>query len=237
MAGKEYYGVDAPTVVRNLGLGGVALLAISFAMTRWQIIPALYPAARGAGIGMSVAACWMLISSLWLKHRVMRSLLNMRRWRGDERVLDVGCGRGLVAIGAARRVPQGTVRGIDLWQDVDLSGNTPTAFLANAEAAGVADRVEVDTGDARALPYPDASFDVVVSMTAIHNIPDAAGRTAAIAEMWRVLRPGGQILLFDIHHARTYLRQLRAFGPIDSRLVGLILLWGPMGWRFAVTKP
>lgn len=237
MAGKEYYGIDAPTVVRNLGLGGPGLIGISVGMRALHILPTLAPTALGTGIGMSVGACWMMTSSLWLKQRVRDSLLTMRRWRGDEVVLDVGCGRGLVAMGAARRVPDGSVKGIDLWQDVDLSANTPAAFLANAEAAGVAGRVSVDTGDARALPYSDASFDVIGSMTAIHNIPDAAGRAAAIAEMWRVLKPGGQMLIFDIRHARTYLKQLRALGAVDTKLVGPILLWGPIGWRFAATKP
>ncbi len=236
MAGREDYGIDAPTVVRNLGLGSPGLIGISVGMRAFHILPALAPTALGTGIGMSIGACWMLVSSLWLKQRVRDGLLNMRRWRGDEAVLDVGCGRGLVAMAAARRVPKGSVKGIDLWQEVDLSNNSAAAFLANAEAAGVADRVSVDTGDARALPYPDSSFDVIGSMTAIHNIPDA-GRAAAVAEMWRVLRPGGQILIFDIRHARTYLKQLRALGAVETKLVGPILLWGPIGWRFAVAKP
>ena len=179
----------------------------------------------------------MLLSSLWLKKRVMRSLLNQRRWAGNETVLDVGCGRGLVAIEAARRVPEGTVHGVDLWQASDLSGNSAEAIRANAGVAGVSDRLVVDTGDARALPYPDASFDVVCSMTAIHNIGDAEGRRKAIAEAWRVLRPGGQVLVFDIRHAKTYLRQLQEAGAVETRVAGPIVLWGPVGWRFCATKP
>jgi arsenite methyltransferase len=235
MAARENYGIDAPTVVRNLGLGGIVLVAgllvpdaipgASFAHALWR-----------AGISMLVAAAWMLASSLWIKTMVMRALLGERRWRGDETVLDVGCGRGLVAIEAARRVPRGTVHGIDLWQAVDLSGNQPDALRANAAIAGVEDRLVIDTGDARALPYADASFDVVASMTAIHNIPGKEGRRTAIAEAWRVLRPGGQILIFDIRHARTYLRQLRDLGAVDTRLKGPILLWGPIGWRFSASK-
>ena len=178
----------------------------------------------------------MIASSKWLKQRVARALLDSRNWRGDESVLDVGCGRGLVAIAAARRVPRGKVTGIDIWQEVDLDGNSPEAIRANAEAAGVAARLAVDTGDARALPYPDASFDVVASMTAIHNIPDAGGRRAAIAEAWRVTRPGGQILIFDIRHARKYAAQLRDLGA-EVKLDGPILLWGPIGWRFSAIKP
>jgi ubiquinone/menaquinone biosynthesis C-methylase UbiE len=186
---------------------------------------------------MGVMALWMLASSLWIKQAVMQRMLQDHAWRGDEQVLDVGCGRGLVSIEVARRVPQGHVRGIDLWQAQDLSDNGPDQLLANARIAGVADRLTVDTGDARALPYGDASFDLVTSMTVIHNIPNAQGRRDAISQIWRVVKPGGQILIFDIRHARTYLQQLRELGGIDTRLRGPIILWGPIGWRFAVRKP
>jgi arsenite methyltransferase len=179
---------------------------------------------------------WMIASSKWLKHKVARALLDSRAWRGDEAVLDIGCGRGLVAVAAAHRVPRGNVTGVDIWQEADLGGNSPDAIRANARVAGVADRLTVDTGDARSLPYPDARFDVVASMTAIHNIPDVEGRRAAIAEAWRVSKPGGQILIFDIRHGRKYAAQLRALGA-DVRLTGPILLWGPIGWRFSALKP
>lgn len=53
----------------------------------------------------------------------------------------------------------------------------------------------IDTGDMRALPYPDQAFDVIASMTAIHNVPDREGRAQAIREMWRVIKPGGEILV------------------------------------------
>lgn len=234
---RERYGIDAPTVVRNLALCGVLLSYLSVVSGHWHVLEMLAPTMLAAGIAMVAMSVWMLISSLWLKRIVLKQLLNAWRWRGDEAVLDIGCGRGLVAVGAARRVPAGKVQAIDLWQDVDLSGNTPEALMANARAASVADRVHVDTGDARDLPYPDASFDVIGSMTAIHNIPDETGRTRAVAEMWRVLKPGGQILLFDIRHARAYLKQLRGLGATEVRLSWPILLWGVLGWRFAVTKP
>jgi len=242
---REDYGIDAPTVVRNLAVIGLSLLVAS-ALTRvlldLQIVgPSLLThILRINGLSIGIVCClmafWMIASSKWLKQKVARALLDSRDWRGDETVLDVGCGRGLVAIAAARRVRHGKVTGVDIWQEVDLGGNSPEAIRANAEAAGVADRLAVDTGDARALPYPDASFDVVASMTAIHNIPDAEGRRAAIAEAWRVTRPGGQILIFDIRHARTYAAQLRALGA-EVKLTGPILLWGPIGWRFSAVKP
>ena len=242
---RENYGIDAPTVVRNLAGIGVLLLivsAVSAVLLSLRIVApgrlALILRDNGLVTGLIclIMAFWMIASSKWLKHKVARALLDSRDWRGDETVLDIGCGRGLVAVAAARRVPRGKVTGVDIWQEADLGGNSPDAIRANARAAGVEDRLSVDTGDARSLLYPDSSFDVAASMTAIHNIPDAEGRRAAIAEAWRVTRPGGQILVFDIRHARTYAAQLRALGA-DVTLKGPILLWGPIGWRFSAVKP
>jgi len=245
-AAKEDYGIDAPTVVRTLAAIGALALVIGSTTSILLLLQLITPSPltrvlsrNGLAIGITWLgmAFWMIASSRWLKHRVARALLESRTWRGDEAVLDVGCGRGLVAINAAKRVPRGRVTGVDIWQARDLGGNTPEAIRANAHVAGVAERLTVDTGDARALPYPDGRFDVVASMTAIHNIPDKAGRTAAIREAWRVTKPGGQILIFDIRHARNYAAQLRAAGAVDVRLTGPILLWGPVGWRFTATKP
>jgi arsenite methyltransferase len=233
----ENYGIDAPTVVRNLAVGGLALAVVGVVMSVAKLALPLVPTVMATGLFMGVMALWMLASSLLLKRLVMRRMLDERSWRGDEQVLDVGCGRGLVTVEAARRAVRGHVHGIDLWQAVDLSDNGPDQTRENARIAGVADRVTIDTGDARKMPYADARFDVVTSMTVIHNIPDAQGRREAIAEIWRVVKPGGQILIFDIQHARTYLQQLRELGAIDVKLKGPILLWGPIGWRFAVRKP
>jgi arsenite methyltransferase len=243
---REDYGLDAPTVVRNFLVIGVLLLLVSTTtsilqstdvMGRSELTNILRINGRAMGIVCLFMSFWMWLSSRKLKHRVAKALLDSRSWSGNETVLDVGCGRGLIAVNAARRVPNGKVFGVDIWQQRDLAGNHPDAILANATAAGVADRVVIDTGDARKLPYPNDHFDVVASMTVIHNIPNAAGRAAAIAECWRVTKPGGQILIFDIWNARSYAKQLRAAGAIDVKLTGPIVLWGLFGWRFSATKP
>jgi ubiquinone/menaquinone biosynthesis C-methylase UbiE len=138
--------------------------------------------------------------------------------RGDERLLDLGCGRGAVLIAAARRLPAGRAVGIDLWRSRDQSGNNIEVTRANARAAGVFDRVELQTADMTELPFPDASFDVVVSALALHNIPTGEGRERAVDEAMRVLRPGGRLLLADFRHASDYRQHL---GPAaTSRPLG-----------------
>jgi SAM-dependent methyltransferase len=241
MAKRENYGINAPGVVRNFAIISAVLLSIltwiHFHGSPEWLAP-LLPTMRATGLICLGMMLWMIASSLWFKQIVMRRLLDEHVWRGDEQVLDVGCGRGLVAVGAARRLgPGGKVHGLDLWAARDLSDNNPASAAANAEAAGVADRLVIDTGDMRQMPYADSQFDVIASMTAIHNIDDKPGRTQAIAEVWRVTKPGGQILIYDIRHAGAYAAQLKALGATDIRMSGPILLWGVFGRRFSAMKP
>lgn len=157
----------------------------------------------------------MLWSSKLGKLRERERLLDAVPWRGDETVLDVGCGRGLLLTGAARRLTGGTAIGVDIWQEEDQSGNRPEATWANAWAEGVADRVRAVDGDARRLPFVDQSFDTVVSSMVLHNIRDVAGRRQAVAEIARVLKPGGQLVIQDMRHTEEYFDALCHAGMMD----------------------
>src|SRR5439155_13314827 len=95
------------------------------------------------------------------KLRFREKLLSEIPWRGDEQVLDVGCGHGLMLIGAAKRLKTGKAIGVDLWQKEDQAGNSREATWENIALENVAERVELKDGDARQLPFADGSFDVV----------------------------------------------------------------------------
>jgi ubiquinone/menaquinone biosynthesis C-methylase UbiE len=166
----------------------------------------------GIGAGCLLGGLLMIYMSKVGKLRIRDRVLGMVSWRGNERVLDVGCGRGLLLIGAAKRLSSGAAVGVDIWSGKDLSGNTAEATIRNARAEGVAERVEVTGGDGRALPFADGSFDVVVSSTALHNIPDAAGRERAVREIARVLRPGGRVVISDIRYLADYAAAFRDAG-------------------------
>jgi ubiquinone/menaquinone biosynthesis C-methylase UbiE len=129
---------------------------------------------------------------------------------------------------AAKLLPRGRAVGIDLWKTSDQLGNALEVTKRNAALEGVADRVELRTGDMRALPFDDGSFDLVLSSLAIHNIPDLAGRTKAIDEAARVLRPGGRILIVDINAAREYEARLRQLGmaEVERRSIGPRMWFG-----------
>jgi SAM-dependent methyltransferase len=217
------YGIDAPHVVRNLALLGAAGLVLAlvalFALEPVQpaLAAILFNMGLWPGITLLLTAGIMVWGSKVGKLRLRDRLLDGIPWRGDEQVLDVGCGRGLLLVGAARRLRTGKAIGVDLWQKEDLSGNRPEAVQANARAEGVADRVEVKDGDARALPFPDAGFDVVLSSTALHNIYETAERHKALREIARVLKPGGRVAVFDIRHTDEYARVFRECGLDDVR--------------------
>jgi ubiquinone/menaquinone biosynthesis C-methylase UbiE len=101
---------------------------------------------------------------------------------------------------------------LDLWRSEDQSGNRPEATWRNLDAECVRNRCELVTADMRAVPFPDSTFDLVVSSLAIHNIKDRQGRGQAVAEAVRVLKPGGRLLVADLMWTGAYARQLRELG-------------------------
>jgi arsenite methyltransferase len=157
------------------------------------------------------------------KFEVWARLLTGIGLRGDERVLDLGCGRGAVLLTAAKLVPRGSVVGVDIWR-ADQTGNSMRATLANVAAEGVADRVELHTRDMTDLQFPDESFDLVVSNLAIHNLSDNGARQSAIDEAVRVLRPGGHVVVADLGFTRLYADRLRQRGMANVKRQDL-------GWR------
>ena len=218
------YGVDAAYVPIGLGAGGLLLVFLAALNAAegnqtWAVIAVL------SGIYLLLSTASYLYTTRRGKFAVWSRLLSELELRGDERILDMGCGRGAVLLLAARLVPRGSAVGLDLWSRSDQSGNRPEAARQNAEREGVADRVELHTGDMTAMPFEEASFDVVLSSLAIHNIKSAEGRQRAIDEATRVLKPGGRLLIADFRQTHTYAERLSQVGLTEVAERGL-------GWRF-----
>jgi ubiquinone/menaquinone biosynthesis C-methylase UbiE len=208
-----------------LAASGVVLLVIGLLSATvwssggWFVFPLL------GGIFMVLSAAVYVLTTRSGKFAVWESLLRGLDLRGDERVLDMGSGRGAVLMMAAKLLPRGRAVGLDLWRSVDQSGNTLDAARRNAEREGVGDRVDLRTGDMTRMPFEDGSFDVVLSALAIHNIKDPQARRRAIDEAARVLRPGGRLVISDIQATPQYAERLRELGLKDVRRRGL-------GWRY-----
>ncbi len=245
------YGLDAPGLGRGLFLVGAlaASLLAPTALAGWPGRPwsgVLGGLVAGVGIYTLGMGGFMVFESRVGKVRGRERLLDLLPWRGDERVLDVGCGRGLLAVAAARRVPSGRVVGIDLWRAEDQSANGPEGVVENARIEGVSERIEVRTADMRELPFPDGHFDAVVSAWAVHNVGDAPERARALVEMVRVLRPGGHLLISDIQHVREYSASLAGAGldlvrtvrpPLRGRVAGTLAFGSFWPEAVAFAKP
>jgi ubiquinone/menaquinone biosynthesis C-methylase UbiE len=127
-------------------------------------------------------------------------------------VLDVGCGTGYLTRRAARAVgPAGRVVGVD------------PAAPAIAYARRVSPpHCDFHVASGEAIPEPGASFDVVVSSLAVHHIPPQ-GRPVALQEMYRVLRPGGRLLIADFRPPRN-----RALNHLIGALSGPAMQHNPI---------
>src|SRR5579872_5940658 len=154
---KPDYGIDAPGVLRNFGVLGVVALLLSYFCPDIVIGPVRFKAAISF-FWMSVAfMAEFVLMLIYVKHGkfVHRDrILRLTPWRGDEQVLDVGTGRGLLMIGAAKKLTTGRSIGIDIWNAEDLSDNKMENTLHNAELEGVKDKIEVRSEDVRKLTFP-----------------------------------------------------------------------------------
>jgi len=223
------YGYDAPYA--PLGFAAAAALALVVAVVsgRMQASGVTRPALLYSAFFAFNAASFVYATRRG-KFVEWSQVLGGMAWRGDERVLDLGCGRGAVLTMVARCLTTGTVTGLDLWTTLDQSGLSEQACRQNAVREGVSDRVVLQTGDMQAPPFPDASFDLVVSSLAIHNIKTASGRASAIAHAVRMLVPGGRLVIADIRRTGAYARELRRLGMLDVATRRL-------GWRFWYGNP
>jgi arsenite methyltransferase len=203
---RPNYGIDAPNIVRNLFIAGTATCALGF------LIPALASLGFLSAIGFFVTGALMINYAQRGKYRVRDLILSRVSWRGDETVLDVGTGRGLLVIGAAKRLRSGSATGIDIWNAEDLSGNNIENTLQNADLEGVKDKVYIKNEDARRMNFAEQSFDVVISNLCLHNIYDAEERSQALGEIVRVLKHRGRAVISDFRHVHQYADFFRSMG-------------------------
>jgi len=141
------------------------------------------------------------VALLGRRREIFLRLAALARVRPGDRVLDVGCGTGyLTRILAALAGADGQVTGVD-----------PSARMIEYARRRAPLNCTYVAGEAQSLDLPDESFDVVVSSLAVHHIPDEE-RPAAMREMFRVLRPGGRLLIAEYRPPAN---------PLLARVAGL----------------
>lgn len=149
---------------------------------------------------------------------MLRSMtIDKAELKTGEKVLDVGCGTGGVTIPAKRRIGSGGLTaGIDPAPEM----------IAVARKKAVRAKLEIDfrVGVIESLPYPDSSFDVVTSSLMMHHLPHEV-QVKGLAEIRRVLKPGGRILIADM---------LRLSKSLHDRLFATLTLHGGRVERFGI---
>jgi arsenite methyltransferase len=237
------YGLDAPGLQITTRYVGVIAVVAGRMMNDYGVLNSVAwatrigPAVMWTGAGLFLLSAAMYVSSKWGKLMLRDAILRSVEWRGDEQVLDVGCGHGLMLIGAAKRLTSGRAVGVDVWSQRDQKDNCAAATLENAKIEGVDGRVELRDSDARKLPFPENSFDVVLSSFAIHNISGSEERETAIRELARVVKPDGYLAIADIGHTRQYEKTLRALGWEQTQLSFPIFLFAAPTRVLRAVKP
>ena len=135
--------------------------------------------------------------TLGRRTRLRKMTIALARIQPGDRVLEVGCGTGDVALAACAPAGQrGSVSGIDASPEM--------IAVARAKAARAGFEIDFRVEPIEALTYPDATFDIVLSSLMMHHLPDDLKRQG-LAEIARVLKPGGRLLIVDVKRPTTHL--------------------------------
>jgi arsenite methyltransferase len=233
MPAKPDYGVDAPGVIRNLFVASIAGIAVALFTPSVLHIGSLDLSLHGTGWGIAIGCgcggLLMLIYAKFGKFRHRERMLKLHTWRGDEQVLDVGTGRGLLLVGAARRLTTGHATGIDIWNKEDLSGNALERTEQNLAVEGVTEKCSLVSEGAQKMSFPDGRFDVILSNLCLHNIYDKPTRLKACNEIARVLKPGGTAIISDYKLTGEYAQTLGAAGlRVERKLPNFLTTYPPL---------
>lgn len=210
MKNKIDYGIDAPEIIKNRTIGSIVFFVISIGVYLFFRDSMYYLRIFTTSvfvilsISLLITVILMIVSSKYGKQKESDRIIEMLKIKGNENVLDAGCGRGLYLIKIAKKLSQGNVTGVDIWSK-DLSKNNRKSTLNNIELEGVDQKVEIKTADLALMPFANDSFDIVVSSFVINNIPQPQKRKRAIEEITRVLKDGGRLCIIDMRNIDEYI--------------------------------
>lgn len=222
--GKVGYGIDDPRTLIELGVAGILSVVVGIVVSSYTATSNPRAAATALLVGPGVGFLILVVvtalywSSRLGKVREMTKIVNAIPWGGGEVVLDLGCGRGLAMVLAAKRLESGYALGVDTWSKASIWGNDPHSILANAIQEKVGSKVEAVKGLSTKLPLADSSVDTILSGVAIHRLAPRRHREALFAEIARVLKQGGRIGILDAGNGHEYSSLLNKVGLRDIEM-------------------
>jgi demethylmenaquinone methyltransferase / 2-methoxy-6-polyprenyl-1,4-benzoquinol methylase len=178
----------------------------------FQTVPEADKAARVQGVFTSVASRYDLMNDLMSGgvHRLWKdAMMDWLAPRPGQRLLDVAGGTGDIAFRFLARAGQAQATVLDLTEPMLIAGRQ------RAEAARLSDNLTWVVGDAMALPFPDATFDVYTVSFGIRNVTRPE---VALAEAFRVLRPGGRLMVLEFSRIPNDLAQ-RAYDAYSFNVI------------------
>jgi len=125
MSSRADYGIDSPAIVGGLAILACIAFGAALSLRLWRAYPVVELGLFVAGAYFFLGGCGMIWYSKVGKLRIRNQILQHIAWRGDEFALDVGCGRGLLLVGAARQLTSGKAIGVDRWVPGTLTGPKP----------------------------------------------------------------------------------------------------------------
>ena len=218
------YGIDEPRTIIELGAAGILsvvvglVIAVYTSSTDARAAEAALLVGPAMGFLILVVAVLLFWSSRLGKVKEMTRIVGNIQWGGEEVVLDLGCGRGLAAVLAAKKLQGGYAFGVDVWSKARLSGNDPRSVLANADHEKVRSKVSAVKGLSAQLPLADRSVDVILSASAVHHLVPRRQREGLFMEMSRVLKDGGRIGILDAGNGNQYTAILNKIGMRDIEM-------------------
>ena len=177
-------------------MNGLAILALAFAWAAIAVevaVPPWWPLAFVLLLlGASAFAGNLVMSSFRSADHVVLPMVELVRG-DDDLILDAGCGAGRTTIALRRGLRNGRVVAVDRFDADYIDGGGRELIARNLAAAGLSDRVTVETGDLTNLPFNDATFDGAVSTNVFDHL--GADKPLALRETFRVLKPGARFLM------------------------------------------
>jgi len=222
---KPFLGMAIVGIIGLIvALVGLAGLFIHWSLS-WVLLLVGIPVAF---VGLYIGASYIPMHYLLLKPRNYSQLWNQvaknEGVKGNEHLLDAGCGTGSVSINWAKILNKGKVVGIDIYEG--MSGNSPTQAYRNAELEGVISRVEFKHGNILEIPYPDNTFDIVTAGSVLHELHKEEDKIKALKEIKRVLKPSGKFITVEL------LRDAR----MSLAMLFFALVWKPKQYWINLLK-
>ena len=198
------FGIDAPTSVKRLFIMSIIALALFFVSL--FLFPKILIESSFfiVFIIFLIASILLILSSKIFKIKNRDKLISLLNLKGNEKILDIGCGNGLYTISLANQITTGKVYGIDIWDKTDLSNNSPGSIEKNIKSANLENKIILKSEDMRNMSFRNEFFDVIVASFSIHNIESKLERKKALDEIKRVVKKSGKIVIIDFKKINEY---------------------------------